>query len=239
MRIGILQTGDAPDELQSQHGNYSDMFVRLLGQNHAGFEFTIFRVIDGKIPDDVNLCDGWLITGSKFSAYGKQPWIPGLKAFIRQIVDAGLPLAGICFGHQIIAEALGGRVEKSDKGWGLGLDTYRIASGSPLGAQDKTTLNIFHQDQIVKLPPNAKVFAHSDFCQYAGLYIGNNVITIQAHPEFKMEFNRVLLEARKSTVIPEALAHTAIEELDAQNARTDSERFGASLSNFFLSRQIA
>ncbi len=233
MRIGILQTGDAPEELQDKHGNYNDMFVRLLGQNHAEFQFDVFRVIDSQIPHDVNLCDGWLITGSKFSAYGKQPWIPALKEFIRQIVAAGLPLIGICFGHQIIAEALGGRVEKSEKGWGLGLDTYSIAPGSALSALDHITLNIFHQDQIVKLPPNAEVFASSDFCQYAGLYIGDQVMTIQAHPEFKTEFNSELLEVRKTTVIPEAQAHTAIEELNGQKNQTDSDRFGVSLSDFF------
>ncbi len=239
MRIGILQTGDAPEELQDQNGNYNDMFVRLLGQNDADFEFDVFRVIDGQIPDDANLCEGWLITGSKFSAYGKQPWIPGLKAFIRKIVDAGLPLVGICFGHQIIAEALGGRVEKSDKGWGLGLDTYTISPGSPLGRQDEITLNIFHQDQIVELPPGAEVFARSDFCEYAGLYIGEQIITVQAHPEFRTEFNRQLLTARKTSVIPEPLANKAIKELSKLETQTDSDRFGASLSDFFKSHRVA
>jgi GMP synthase-like glutamine amidotransferase len=239
MRIGILQTGDAPEELQDQNGNYSDMFVRLLGQHDADFEFNIFRVIDGQIPDDVNLCEGWLITGSRFSVYGKQPWIPGLKEFIRRIIDADQPLVGICFGHQIIAEALGGRVEKSDKGWGLGLDTYTIVPGSPLGQLDKITLNIFHQDQIVELPPGAEVFASSDFCKYAGLYIGEQIMTIQAHPEFRNEFNRQLLTARKSSVIPEPLANKAINELEEVKTQADSDRFGAGLGAFFKSHRVA
>ncbi len=239
MRIGILQTGDAPEELQDQNGNYSDMFVRLLGKNDAEFEFDIFRVIDSQIPDDVNLCEGWLITGSKFSAYGKQPWIPGLKTFIRKIVNADLPLVGICFGHQIIAEALGGRVEKSDKGWGLGFDTYTIAPDSPLGEPDKITLNIFHQDQIVELPPGAEVFASSDFCEYAGLYIGEQIMTIQAHPEFENEFNRQLLTTRKTSTIPEPLANKAIKALDEIKTQADSDRFGASIRDFFKSHRLA
>ncbi len=239
MRIGILQTGDAPEELQQQHGNYSNMFIRLLGQNHADFEFEVYRVLDGQIPDDVNLNDGWLITGSRFSAYGKQPWIPALKSFIRNIVDAGLPLVGICFGHQIIAEALGGRVEKSDKGWGLGLDTYTLASGSPIDGKKQLTLNIFHQDQIVKLPPGAEIYASSDFCEYAGMVIGDQVLTIQAHPEFQADFNRQLLEVRKTSVIPEALAHRAIEELNEQDAQHDSNRYGANISEFFKAHRIA
>jgi len=238
MRIGILQTGDAPDELQEQHGNYNNMFERLLGQNHADFEFDVFRVLDGVLPDDVNLCQGWLITGSKYSAYGKQPWIPALKDFILKIVEADLPLVGICFGHQIIAEALGGRVEKSNKGWGLGFDTYSLAPGTSFDDQDKMTLNIFHQDQITDLPPGAKVYASSNFCQYAGMLIGNQVLTIQAHPEFKTEFNRQLLDARKTSVIPEDLADSAIKELHEQDAQHDSDRYGARLSKFFLSHRV-
>jgi len=238
MRIGILQTGDAPDELIEQHGNYNEMFERLLGQNHADFEFQVFRVLDGQLPDNVELNDGWLITGSRFSAYGKQPWIPALKDFIRQIVDAGQPLVGICFGHQIIAEALGGRVEKSDKGWGLGVDTYRLAPGASIDDQEQIMLNIFHQDQIVELPPGAEVYASSDFCEYAGMVIGDQVLTIQAHPEFRAEFNRQLLEARKTSVIPGDLANTAIEALREQDAQEDSDRFGAKLSDFFKSHRI-
>lgn len=239
MRIGILQTGDNPQELQDKYGNYNSMFVRLLGETHTDFKFKVFRVIDGEIPNSVNLCDGWLITGSKFSAYGAQPWIPPLKEFILKIVEARLPLVGICFGHQIIAEALGGRVEKSEKGWGLGLDTYKIAPDSPLKNQDQLTLNIFHQDQIVKLPPEAKVFASSDFCQYAGLTIGDQIMTIQAHPEFQKEFNRQLLKIRKTSVIPEALANKAIEQLSDSGIQVDSDRFGASIRDFFQSHRQA
>jgi GMP synthase-like glutamine amidotransferase len=239
MRIGILQTGDVPEELQDQYGNYNNMFVRFLGKNVVDFEFQVFRVVDGQIPGDVNFCDGWLITGSRFAAYGPQPWIPPLKDFIQQIVAAGLPLVGICFGHQIIAEALGGRVEKSEKGWRLGLDTYTLTADSPLGKPDKITLNVFHQDQIVELPPNAEVFASSDFCPFAGLYIRDQIMTIQAHPEFQNEFNRQLLSVRKSTVISEPLANEAIKKLDNQDAQSDSDRFGASVVAFFMShRQV-
>lgn len=236
MKIGILQTGDAPEELLQQHGNYNTMFERLLEPTHAGFEFLVYRVVDGRIPDDVTDCDGWLITGSKFSVYGKQPWIPALKTFIQKIASARIPLVGICFGHQIIAEALGGRVEKSDKGWGLGVDTYALIPGSPIDQQDQITLNIFHQDQIVALPPGAEVFASSGFCEYAGLVIGDQILTIQAHPEFSLDINRRLLEVRKSSVIPEALANDAIAVLANPDTISESDLFGAGIARFFTSQ---
>jgi GMP synthase-like glutamine amidotransferase len=239
MIIGILQTGDVPGELLQQHGNYNNMFERLLGQTQADFEFQVYRVVDGQIPNDAGDCEGWLITGSKFSVYGKQTWVPALKNFIREIVDAKIPLVGICFGHQIIAEALGGRVEKSDKGWGLGFDTYTLAPGSSIDEQNQITLNIFHQDQIVELPPGAEVYASSNFCPYAGLLIGDRVLTIQAHPEFDTEFNRHLLEVRKTSVIPEPLAHKAIEALNEPAVLADSNRFGEWIVEFFKSLRVA
>lgn len=232
MRIGILQTGDAPVELKHQFGEYSDMFVALLSVHKHDFSFKVYPVLHNEFPADANECDGWLITGSRYSAYEGQPWIHELKEFVRQIAATDKPLVGICFGHQIIAEALGGRVEKSDKGWGLGLDTYTLSDDAPESVPQALTLNVFHQDQIVKLPPNTRIFASSDFCQYAGMLIGDKIMTIQAHPEFLNEFNCQLLQARKNNVVPENLANEAIIRLQKHNAKADSNLFAKWIRDF-------
>lgn len=237
MRIGILQTGDTPEELKDQFGAYGEMFIRLLGDHHQEFEFTIYPVLHNSFPDNPQECDGWLITGSRFSAYEDLAWIHTLKDLIRQLSKTELPLIGICFGHQIIAEALGGRVEKSHKGWGLGLDTYQLNSDAP-GIQPQTiTLNIFHQDQVVELPPDTRVFASSEFCEYAGLLIGNKIMTIQAHPEFKNDYNSLLLQARRASVVPEQQADEAINHLQSHNAQADSKLFAGWMGDF-LSQSV-
>ena len=235
MRIGILQTGDAPLELKDQFGEYGDMFVQMLDQHPNDFEYIIYRVVHQEFPDSADECDAWLITGSRHGAYEDLQWIHALKAFILEIAEIGRPLIGICFGHQIIAEALGGRVEKSDKGWGLGFDTYALTEDTPGTGSPELTLHIFHQDQVVELPPGARVFASSDFCEYAGLMIGDNIMTIQAHPEFVNEFNQQLLQARRTSVLPEGLADEAINELQKRNAIADSSQF-ASWMGAFLER---
>ncbi len=114
MLIGILQCGHFPEDLQGESGDYDAMFERLLaGEN---FDYATYNVVDGDFPEGPEACDGWLITGSRHGAYEDHDWIPPLEDLIRAIRDAGRPLVGVCFGHQIIAQALGGKVVKFDGG---------------------------------------------------------------------------------------------------------------------------
>lgn len=232
MRIGILQTGDTPPELKDQFGEYGDMFVQMLNGHQHDFEYEVYRVIHQEFPGNADECDGWLITGSRHSAYEDLEWIHALKAFILDIVEVERQLVGVCFGHQIIAEALGGRVEKSDKGWGLGFDTYTLTEDTPGTGSPELTLHIFHQDQVVELPRNARVFASSEFCQYAGLMIGNRIMTIQAHPEFVNDYNHQLLQARRASVVPQDQADEAIGHLQQCDAQKDSKQFAGWMGDF-------
>jgi len=175
MKIGILQTGHAPDELRPVTGDYSDLFEQLLEEQ--GFTFQTFSVVDGYFPSGPSDCDGWLITGSKHGAYEDHDWIAPLEDLIRDIRAADAPLVGICFGHQIIAQALGGKVEKFAGGWATGRTEYDW-QGKPV------TLNAWHQDQVTDRPDGAEVLASNEFCQNAALLYGDRVFTVQAHPEF-------------------------------------------------------
>lgn len=222
MKIGILQTGHVPEDLSDRHGAYPDMFVRLL--DGYGFEFEAWPVVDGIFPPDVHACDGWLITGSKHGAYEDLPWIAPLEDFVRQAYAAGVPLAGICFGHQIMAQALGGKVEKHAGGWGVGRNLYRMVDG------EEFELHAMHQDQVTVRPIEAELIATSDFCENAGFAYKGSAISFQPHPEFSAEYMRDLIAARAGTLIPGEQAQEAISRLGGE---LDSARIAARIAAFF------
>lgn len=200
MLIGILQTGHAPDALRPTHGDYPDLFARLL--RDQGLDFRAWAVVDGQFPEGPHDAEGWLITGSRHGAYESHPWIPPLEALIRDIVAARVPLVGICFGHQIVAQALGGTVEKHPGGWSVGRTEYDWEG-------ERIALNAWHQDQVVTPPPGARVLASSPFCRNAALVIGDTTLTVQAHPEFDNAWVRDMIEVRGRGVVPDPLLDAA------------------------------
>lgn len=205
MLIGILQTGLAPENLAPATGDYPDMFARLL--DGYGFEFKTYRVVENEFPASVRDCDGWLITGSRHGAYEDHPWIPPLEQFIRDAFAARVPVVGICFGHQIVAQAMGGKVERYAGGWAVGATEYDFGD-------EKMVLNAWHRDQVTKAPEGAKVIASNDFCANAALLYDDRALTVQAHPEFRPEFVDGLMQTRGKGVVPDELMASAAKRLD-------------------------
>lgn len=225
MLIGILQTGQSPDVLREAAGDYPDMFQTLL-KDH-GLSFRTYHVEAMEFPADVHACEGWLITGSRHGAYENHPFIPRLEAFIRDAIAAKVPLVGVCFGHQIIAQAMGGKVERFAGGWAVGPQVYDFGG-------EKITLNAWHRDQVTQLPPGAKVVACNDFCENAALVYGTSAFTVQAHPEFRDAFVEGLMTTRGPGLVPDEVMAEAREKLGRPNdAATLADRIAA----FFLARQ--
>jgi GMP synthase (glutamine-hydrolysing) len=224
MRIGILETGFPPKPLQEAHGLYSDMFARLLDGH--GYEFRCWRTPLGEIPESPEEADAWLITGSRYGVYDDLDWIRDSEAFVRKALEAKVPMVGICFGHQLMAQASGGRVVKSDKGWGLGPHDYEdLATGRTM------TIVAVHQDQVVTQPENTRLIARSEFCPIAGLeWRDAPAISWQPHPEFGPAFARDLIESRRGETYAEDLADRALARLDAP---LDSQEMGDRIARFF------
>ena len=210
MKLAILEAGRPPGQLAEEFGDYPMMFQKMLG---FGFETERFDVQAGELPD-AGAHDAYLITGSPAGVYDPLPWIAGLLDFIRAAKDS--KMVGICFGHQVMAEALDGHVEKSDKGWGAGLHRYDVVRREPwLDGETEIAASASHQDQVVVQPPNTELVARSDFTPFAALaWTDRPAISFQFHPEFSPAFAKALIEKRYD-IVPDPDA--AIASLDAPN----------------------
>jgi GMP synthase-like glutamine amidotransferase len=222
MRIGILQTGGPPPELVQRFGTYPDMLETLLQGGDR--RFTAFDVAAGAWPERPEDFDAYLIPGSSAGVYDDLPWIEPLKAFLNR-AKGKVALVGICFGHQIMAEAFGGHVEKSPKGWGVGLHRYTVLARQPWMDEAKSfALPASHQDQVIVQPPASVLVAADDFTAFAALaYTEHPSISLQAHPEFDPAYAEALLHSRRGSRLSEAQADAAIESLKQPN---DRERVG-------------
>ena len=228
MKIGILKTGDVNPALVEKHGEYPDMFIRLRGEVDPSLEFLVVDVDGGEALGEPGDADGWLVTGSRYGAYEDLPWIPPLEALIREIRAAMRPLAGICFGHQIIAQALGGRVVKWPGGWSIGHQGYSYRGR-------EITLNAWHQDQVADLPEGAEVIGHSPFCAAAALRYDAPIWTVQPHPEFGRPAVAALLQHRAQGVVePERItrAEACLDET------TDRQFILEEMATFFRDNAV-
>lgn len=211
MKIGLLMAGENAGSMAIKYGNFEqlflDLFDPLLAPNAPQIEWKIYHVLHDDFPASADECDAYLVSGSKHGVYENLPWMVKLEEFICQIVSLEKRLTGVCFGHQIIAHALGGEVAKVEQGFGIGMHEYNmvipseiahLAQEDGLALKTSFTVNVMHGDQVVKLPDSAEIIASSDFCEFAGLYYPEGVLTYQGHPEFDNKFIKDLIDYKWS-----------------------------------------
>ncbi len=207
MRIGILETATLEPAVKNKYGSYAEMFQRLFLSVDNQLQFNDYPVINGLYPDSIDECDAFLITGSKFDAHGEDPWILKLRDYIIDLHQQRKRLIGICFGHQLIARALGGLTQRNKNGWGVGNACSHIDQVKPwMGAENNQSskkqfsLLVSHQDQVVKLPDQAQLIASSDYCPISSYQVGNHILTFQGHPEFQAEYLRYTMTKRHDLI---------------------------------------
>jgi GMP synthase-like glutamine amidotransferase len=227
MKLGVLKTGAPPASLDG-FGTYPDMFRRLLGED--AYDYSVFAVDEGELPPTPTACDAYIVTGSACGVYDQVPWIAELKSFLNA-AKGRAALVGVCFGHQVMAEAFGGKVIKSPKGWGLGEHAYRVLRRQPwMDAASEIRLPASHQDQVVEAPPGAEVIAASDFTPFGALaWRDQPAISIQLHPEFEPAYAIALIESRRGSRLTDAEADRAVASYAAPD---DRARVGGWIRNF-------
>ncbi|MCB9420696.1 MAG: GMP synthase [Ardenticatenaceae bacterium] len=230
-QVGILNAIHPQKSVIDWGGLPVDAYIRFFQDAGAPFTFVGYEVAQGQLPASPDECDAYVITGSSNGVYDLDAWIPELMAFVRESYRAGKKLVGICFGHQILAHALGGHAEKSEKGWGLGLKKFSVLQSKPwmTDGAEQCSLHFAHQDQVVALPPQAELLGGNAFCPNAFFVIGDQVLGIQGHPEFTRSMMEDLLGPMKTELEP-VVHETAVSSLS--QGTPDNELVGKWLVNF-------
>jgi GMP synthase-like glutamine amidotransferase len=238
MKITIIETGEVPAPLSGRFEPYHLMFARMFAATGGDFSFETVPVLQGApLPRAAGL-EAALITGSAAGVYDDFDWLEPLRVFIRQAYAAKTPLVGICFGHQIMADALGGEVRKSEKGWGLGRHRYGVAKRPDFmaGAPDLLAVACSHQDQVITPPKEAEVVLASEFTPNAGLaYANGAALSFQPHPEFSDEYGMALAELRRGKA-PDGVIEAALASFDSASNSGDLASYIAAFFSPYESR---
>ncbi len=226
MRIGIIEAGAPPSALVPTYGTYVDMTRGLLG---PGYDFSTYAVFDGAPLPEPTACDAFVVTGSSAGVYDRLAWIAPLEDFLRAAASR-TRLVGICFGHQIMAQAFGGSVKKAPQGWSLGVHRYEIRARASWMDADLVHATASHQDQVLTPPPRSRTLAASAFTSHAMIaYEDHPSISMQFHPEFAPDFSRALFAQRRAPNLSEAAIADAMASLEGGN---DNSRVARWLDGF-------
>jgi GMP synthase-like glutamine amidotransferase len=202
MQIALLGCDDVPQRFRHIAGGYRDMFEKLLAPHVPDLALTWIDLYHGEPPPSPSAFDGYVCTGSRCSVYEDRPWIGDLKAFVRSAHDAHAPFVGICFGHQMLAEALGGKVEQADYGWGIGVHDMQIVKPEQWMVPERAhcRLQYMHADQVQRMPEGSTLIASAAHCPVAMFRVGDGMLGIEGHPEFPAAYEQALLLERKERI---------------------------------------
>lgn len=228
--VTIIETGIVSPRNRELYGSYPQMFEQMIGSADASVTFNTVSIPAGEPLPEVEGLEAVLITGSAAGVYDALDWIAPLEDFVRTAHDRKVPMVGVCFGHQLIAQALGGTVRKSEKGWGLGRHVYDVAPGNVVIEGTRIALACSHQDQVITPPAGATTILSSDFTPHAGLLYGDTMLSVQPHPEFSVGFARACCEmVRSKGDAPDDVVTTAENSLAGP---LESARLGSAITRF-------
>ena len=195
MRLGLLLVGHVAATSTDIAGDYPELFAALLGPD---VELVRYDLDEDRFPGSGRECDGWLLSPSRCSVYDAHPWITSAEDLLRELLVTERPYVGICFGHQLAAQALGAPVQRASDGWQVGVRDYEIVAPQSWMRPRRSSVALVasHEDQVLAVPDGAELLARADGCPIAGLTIGDRAWTLQPHPEFVPELADDLLHRR-------------------------------------------
>ncbi len=232
-RITIIETGLVPQEHRERHGSFPDMFARMMRAADPTTTVDVVSIPNGDTLPDPRKVDAILITGAAAGVYDALDWMAPLEDFVRKAYVNQTPMVGVCFGHQLIAQALGGTVRKSEKGWGIGRHVYQVLPENGVIDGETIAVPCSHQDQVIEAPSDALTILSSEFTPHAGLlYANGTTLTVQSHPEFDVEFAQVCCDLRDGKA-PDDVVATARASLGQP---LDNAKLGGAITRFLARR---
>jgi GMP synthase-like glutamine amidotransferase len=226
LRVGLLLCDHLDDDVAAQVGDYTELFPDVFGP--VGLDLVTYEATRGELPADTSECDGWIVSGSRRSVYEDEPWIHELESFVRRVVADRRRLLGVCFGHQLTAQALGGAVAAAEVGWGVGVRRFQVVDPAPwMDPVDGYTILMSHRDQVTRVPPGAQVIATAEYCPVGAYRIEDHVFCVQGHPEWVPELSSLLMQRRRD-VIGEDVVEQGLASLEVPVDREPMARWVAS-----------
>jgi len=231
VKVGILQCDSVLIEYQAEFADYPHMLMQMFAAVTNELEYQVYNVVDNEYPGNLNECDVYITTGSKVSVYDNLAWIDVLKQFICDLDRNQKKLVGICFGHQLVADALNGKTQASAKGWGVGLSKNKITMKKNwmLPSLDALRIIVSHKDQVLELPTGAELLATSEFCPHFMYQMGKHIMCVQGHPEFSFDYSATLMTHRRK-LLGESVYQAGINSLQL---KSDARVFAQWIVQFF------
>lgn len=230
MRLATLVTNTDFSDFAKARPLDDAKFAALIHSVRPDWQVEAFWACKNEFSQDLAGFDGVMITGSPASVMDGAPWMLRLEDLILDMVQARIPLFGACFGHQLIAKALGAKVFRNPDGWAHGLIAVERMSRAPWSMR-REKLDLFgsHIEQV-SLPDGAELLFQSQGCRNAGFAIGNHVFTVQHHPEMSSDFIADLIEEYADYV---GLAVTNQARASINSGSADGGVFAREIAAFF------
>jgi GMP synthase-like glutamine amidotransferase len=213
MRIAILDLCVWLPEYQSGQAKFGDVIAAWALRGMPDDEFTVIYVEQGQPLPNVTAFDGYILSGSDKGVYDDAPWMDPLRAFLLQAKDAGKPLFGICFGHQLMAEVFGGKAEKVGDAE-VGVRAFDVEGTIQTG-------HVWHQDQVTEIPPNATVIGSASYCPVAALSYDFPAMSVQFHPEYAPDYVSAFLQRSRGKILSAAVTDAAVAQFEASDVEAD------------------
>ncbi len=232
LTVGLLLCDHLDPDAAGVAGDYPVLYPATFSPH--GLDVRVYEAVAGELPGRTDECDVWMTSGSRRSAYEDEGWIVDLAGFIARLADERRPHAGICFGHQLTARALGGAVAKSPAGWGVGGRTFDVVAPAPWMEPDvdRFTILMSHQDQVTELPDDAELVATADYCPVGAYRIGDHVFCVQGHPEFVPGLSALLMEKRRAAIGDEVV-EAGLASLEPPARELDQDRVAGWIAAFY------